>query len=94
MKRRTFIQKSATAAAATGLISTIPGTARAASRILGAIEKINIGAIGLNGMGMSDLKSFLKMDGVECLALCDVDRTVLHQVLDGQNLIAIGFCRL
>ena len=30
-------------------------------------------------MGMSDLKSFLKMDGVECLAVCDVDRNVLEK---------------
>ena len=57
----------------------MPGTARAASRILGANEKINIGAIGLNGMGMSDLNSFMKMEGVECVALCDVDRNVLEK---------------
>jgi len=79
MKRRDFIQKSATAAAATGLISTLPGTLSASSRILGANERVNVGAIGLKGMGMSDLKSFLKMDGVECLALCDVDRNILEE---------------
>ena len=62
MKRRDFIQKSATAAAATGLITTLPGTLSASSRILGANERVNVGAIGLNGMGMSDLESFLKMD--------------------------------
>ena len=79
MKRRDFIQKSATAAAATGLITALPGTLSASSRILGANERVNVGAIGLNGMGMSDLRSFLKMDGVECLALCDVDRNVLDK---------------
>ncbi len=79
MNRRDFMQKSAAVTAGTGLISAIPGTARAASRILRANEQVNIAAIGLNGMGMSDLKSFLKMDGVECLALCDVDRNILEQ---------------
>ena len=79
MKRRDFIHKSAAVAAGTGIISSMPGTARAASRILGANEKINIGAIGLNGMGMSDLNSFMKMEGVECVALCDVDRNVLDK---------------
>ena len=79
MKRREFIQKGATAAAATGLITTLPGTLRASSRILGANERVNVGAIGLNGMGMNDLNSFLKMDGVECLAICDVDRNVLEK---------------
>jgi len=79
MKRRDFIHKSAAVAAGTGIISSMPGTARAASRILGANEKINVGAIGLNGMGMSDLNSFLKNAEVECLALCDVDRNVLER---------------
>ncbi|MCK5066889.1 MAG: Gfo/Idh/MocA family oxidoreductase, partial [Bacteroidales bacterium] len=79
MKRRDFLHKSAALAAGTGIVSSFPGTAKAAVRILGANERVNIGAIGLKGMGMSDLKSFLRMEGVECLALCDVDRNILEQ---------------
>jgi len=79
MKRRDFIQKSSALAAGTTLITSFPGTLSATSRILGANDRINIGAIGVNGMGMSDLKSFLKMEGVECLAICDVDRNVLEK---------------
>ena len=78
MKRRDFIHKSAAVAAGTGIISTLPGTARAASRILGANEKIKVGAIGVKGMGWSDLVSFLKNEDVECVAICDVDRHVLE----------------
>jgi predicted dehydrogenase len=51
----------------------------AGSRILGANNRINIGAIGVKGMGMADLTAFLKMEGVECIALCDVDRNVLEE---------------
>ena len=79
MKRRDFIQKGTTLAAATTVLSAFPGSVRAASRILGANDRINVGAIGVNGMGMSDLRSFLKMDGVECLGICDVDRNVLEK---------------
>lgn len=78
MKRRDFIQKSASVAAGTGIISSLPLTARGASRILGANEKIRVGAIGVKGMGMSDLRSFLINKEVECVALCDVDRNILE----------------
>jgi predicted dehydrogenase len=79
MKRREFIQKGSAVAAATTVFSAIPGSVSAASRIFGANDRINVGAIGVNGMGMSDLRSFLKMDGVECLGICDVDRNVLEK---------------
>jgi len=79
MKRRDFIQTSAVVASGTTVLSAFPGTAFASSRILGANDRINVGAIGIKGMGMSNLKSFLKMDGVECVALCDVDNNVLGQ---------------
>ena len=38
-----------------------------------AADQINIGAIGINGMGWSDLKAALKVTGVNLVALCDVD---------------------
>ena len=40
-------------------------------------RKIRIGAIGIKGMGWSDLNAVLKHPGTECTALCDVDRNVL-----------------
>jgi len=65
--------------AGTALASGLPVTAFASSRIPGANDRIRIGAIGIKGMGMADLKSFLKNEGVECAALCDVDRNVLEE---------------
>lgn len=42
-------------------------------------DQINIGVIGLNGMGWSDLVSILKIPGINVVALCDVDRNVLDK---------------
>ena len=46
-----------------------------------AADQINIGAIGINGMGWSDLKAALKVPGVNLVALCDVDKNVLDKRL-------------
>lgn len=46
-----------------------------------AANQINIGAIGINGMGWSDVTSALKQPGVNLVALCDVDKTVLDKRL-------------
>lgn len=46
---------------------------------ISAIDKINVGLIGCNGMGMSNLTSMLKMNEIECIALCDVDANVLEK---------------
>ena len=42
-------------------------------------DRLNIGAIGINGMGFSDLRSALKIPGVEVVALCDVDANVISK---------------
>ena len=46
-----------------------------------AADQINIGAIGINGMGWSDLKAALKVPGVNLVGLCDVDKNVLDKRL-------------
>ena len=79
MKRRDFIQRSAALAAGSSVISMMPGAFAASPSIPGANDRILVGAIGVNGMGMSDLRSFLKNEGVECIAMCDVDRNVLEK---------------
>jgi len=71
--RRRFIKDTATTAAGLGLISSASGTAFG----IPASDRINIGVIGCNGMGFSDLTAFLKNPEVECIALCDIDDKVL-----------------
>jgi predicted dehydrogenase len=79
MKRRKFIAGTTAAVAGAGFIPYLPSTAAAAARIKGAADRLRVGAIGVNGMGMADLRSILRNDGVECIALCDVDRNVLEE---------------
>ncbi len=44
-------------------------------------DQLNIGVIGVNGMGWSNLQSILKIPGVSLLALCDIDKNVLDKRL-------------
>ena len=43
------------------------------NKVTGANDQINIGVIGINGMGWADLKAALKVPGVNLIALCDSD---------------------
>ncbi|WDF70800.1 Gfo/Idh/MocA family oxidoreductase [Sphingobacterium oryzagri] len=40
---------------------------------------VRVGAIGVKGMGWNNLQALLKIDGVTCTALCDIDDRVLVQ---------------
>lgn len=42
-------------------------------------DQLHFGVIGCNGMGWADLHAHQKVAGVECTALCDVDRNVLER---------------
>ena len=74
--RREFVKTSATAAAAVAAVSMVPGAVSCASK---ANEKLVVGVIGINGMGFSDVKAFLKQENVECAAICDIDQSVLNK---------------
>jgi len=76
--RRNFIKTSGTIAAGVTVASMIPGTVSCASK---ANEKIVVGAIGLNGMGYSDLRAMLLQGNVECAAICDIDQSVIAKRL-------------
>ena len=45
---------------------------------MGANDKIGVGLIGCNGMGFEDLKAFLRNPEVECIALSDIDESVIE----------------
>lgn len=42
-------------------------------------DQLNIGAIGINGMGWSNVQSALKIPGVNLVAVCDVDANVIQK---------------
>lgn len=79
--RRQFIRQSSIALAGAGLASTLPiGSLAGMSRRISPNDKINFGLIGCKGMGWSDMRAHLmNIPEVECLALADVDQSVLDE---------------
>ena len=74
--RRNFLKSGTLGAAA----CIVPNAFWANSKgPLGANNRIRIGLIGCNGMGFSDLSSFMRLPDMEVVALCDVDRNVLDR---------------
>ena len=70
--RRSFLGTAAAAAVAV--------SARAATNVPGANNRIGVCTIGFNGQGHSHIKDILKMQNeAEYVALCDVDAGVLHR---------------
>ncbi|WP_222539167.1 Gfo/Idh/MocA family protein [Pedobacter polysacchareus] len=92
LNRRNFIRNSAGALGSTALLSALDHPAYAIyERTIGANDQINIGVIGINGMGWSDLRAALNVPGVTLIALCDSDQNVLDKrmgELKGLNIDA------
>ncbi|HEY8513060.1 MAG TPA: Gfo/Idh/MocA family oxidoreductase [Cyclobacteriaceae bacterium] len=76
MNRRNFIK--GTGAAVAGSILAQTGILSATAGCMLA-DKINIGVIGCNGMGWSNVSSLLKMNDVDLVAICDVDENVVQK---------------
>ena len=75
-RRRSFLKRTTAGLAGVGMAGVgRPLTAAAQSRVAGANRRIRVGLIGCGGMGGSDLRDFLRVGNVECVALCDVDDT-------------------
>ncbi len=80
INRRKFIGQAATALGGSFLLSALDNPAYAIfNKPFSANDKINIGAIGINGMGWTDLTVALKVSGVTLVALCDSDQNVLDK---------------
>jgi predicted dehydrogenase len=73
--RRGFLKNTAIATAGLGLAPSLSGAFASAA----PSDIINVGLIGCNGMGFSNLSEFLKHPEVECIALCDIDDSVLNR---------------
>jgi predicted dehydrogenase len=76
--RREFLKNSMAVGAATGTVmsgrgNASPGTAVSYDRVIGANDRIRIGLIGCGGQGRADLTKIIRINNVECVALCDVD---------------------
>lgn len=79
-KRRDFLKSGSMALAGLGLSNFVSWEVLARNgRSIGANGKINVGAIGIKGMGWADLNSLLKVPDAQVIAICDVDENVLNQ---------------
>ena len=77
MQRRNFLKNTITAAAGASMAS---GTALLANDLpFSPAEKFRVGLIGANSMGWSNMNAFLKVPGVECAAIADVDQAVRNR---------------
>ncbi len=73
--RRDFLKNSSLAAAGLSISSSFSG----AFSSVPASDRINIGVIGCNGMGFSNLSAFLENPETDCIALSDIDESVLNR---------------
>ena len=78
--RRRFLQTSATLLGGSTLLSSFSKEPFAIFKNkISPSDQLNIGAIGINGMGWSNLSAAVKVPGVNVVALCDVDKNVLDK---------------
>jgi len=80
--RRKFLQHSAAVAAGSMLLSSLDNNAFAIFKNrIAPSDQLNIGAIGIKGMGWANVTAALKVPGVNLVAVCDVDQSVIDQRL-------------
>ncbi|HEY4334979.1 MAG TPA: Gfo/Idh/MocA family oxidoreductase [Puia sp.] len=77
--RRHFLQQGSALAGGAALLSAFGTNPFSSFGAVAPSDQINVGAIGLNGMGWADLSAALKVPGVNVVALCDVDKNVLDK---------------
>jgi predicted dehydrogenase len=75
--RRHFIEGASLAALGLGVAR--PRAVAAEEKPAAPSERVRFGVIGCKGMGWADMHSALKTKGVECVALADVDQSVLDE---------------
>ena len=76
--RRNFLRTSSTLAAA----AAFPAISRAAIGSTAPSNRVNVGVIGLRNMGWNDLSAVLHNPSARCVALCDLDKSVLDSRKD------------
>lgn len=79
ISRRAFIGSAAAGLAGAGLSPAIVAAGDVLPRKISPADTIRVAAVGINSMGWGDLNAMIKIPGVECVALCDVDRNVLDK---------------
>ncbi len=82
MQRKEFLKKSALAVAGSMFLPSLTGFS---SQKISASDQINIGAIGINGMGWGNTLKAVQVPGVNLVAVCDVDENVINRKLNSKQ---------
>lgn len=78
--RRKFLQQTAALVTGATVLSSFDNRTFSIFRNrISPADQINIGAIGINGMGWANVNAALKVPGVNLVAICDVDKNVLDK---------------
>ena len=76
--RRDFLKKMGALAMAGAVSPSLVNAKSPKASVMGANDRINIGLIGCNSMGWTDLLNSINVPGVECVALCDIDKNIIN----------------
>ena len=78
MQRRKFLHNTAKLMAGSTVLSALDNKAFAIfNNGIAPSDQLNIGAIGIKGMGWSNVRAALKVPSVNLIAVCDVDKNVI-----------------
>jgi predicted dehydrogenase len=87
ISRRKFLKDTGAAATAAALPYIVPGPTLGKEGASAANERITMGAIGLGGQGVRDMRNFMSAADVQFLAVCDVEaekRNAAKAIVDSQ----------
>lgn len=91
--RREFLKQALTGTAALSLGGLMPGLSnKSYGSVLGANDKIRVGAIGVNSRGMALATNFAMQPGCEVVHICDVDSRALAKCADAVEKSRITRC--
>ncbi len=79
ISRRRFIRQSRQLMVSTAALSGFPFILPHRHRHIPPSDQVNLGLIGCNSRGFSVLQQHLKVAGVNCVAMCDIDQNVLQK---------------
>ena len=80
ISRRDFLKTGAEAGAGLAAISGITFVTRP-NRVFGASDRVRLAICGVRGRGWDHVEAFSKVPGVEIVAVCDIDQSVLNRRL-------------
>ena len=77
LHRRSFLKNSALAGALLGFPSIIPASALGKDGTVAPSNRLQLVGIGLKSQGGGDMRQLMSKKGVQVIAVCDVDKSVL-----------------